>query len=47
MTEDSKLRPHQYSWTPAEAAAGPDDTGDLVRQLLAIGGLGVGGSGPS
>jgi hypothetical protein len=31
-----------YSWTPAEAAGQADDTGDLVRQLLAIGGLGGG-----
>ncbi len=28
-----------YSWTPAERAADPDETGDLVRQLLLIGGL--------
>lgn len=30
-----------YSWTPAGQAAEPDDTGDLVRQLLLIGGLPV------
>ena len=34
------------SWTPAEAARRADDTGDLVRQLLAIGGLGVEGTRP-
>jgi len=28
-----------YSWTPADDAAGADDTGDLVKQLLRIGGL--------
>lgn len=32
-----------YSWTPAERAADPDETGDLVRQLLLIGGLPPGG----
>jgi hypothetical protein len=36
-----RLEP-DYSWTPAEGAARPDDTGELVRQLLAIGGLGIG-----
>ena len=36
-----RLEP-DYSWTPAEGAARPDDTGELVRQLLAIGGLGRG-----
>ncbi|WP_295428074.1 DUF2452 domain-containing protein [uncultured Thiodictyon sp.] len=33
-----------WSWTPAEAAAGPDDTADLVNQLLRDGGLMAGGS---
>lgn len=28
-----------YSWTPAERACEPDDTGELVSQLLRIGGL--------
>lgn len=28
-----------YSWTPAERAGQPDDTGALVDQLLRIGGL--------
>jgi hypothetical protein len=28
-----------YSWTPAEKARGADDTGELVNQLLRIGGL--------
>lgn len=28
-----------YSWTPADEAAAPDETGDLVAQLLRIGGL--------
>jgi hypothetical protein len=28
-----------YSWTPAECADQADDTGDLVNQLLRIGGL--------
>jgi len=28
-----------YSWTRADAAEGADDTGELVRQLLAVGGL--------
>lgn len=28
-----------YSWTPAEQASQPDDTGVLVDQLLRIGGL--------
>jgi len=28
-----------YSWTPADRADQPDDTGDLVNQLLRIGGL--------
>ena len=32
-----------YSWTPAQGAAGPEDTGDLVNQLLRIGGLMAGG----
>ena len=36
-----RLEP-DYSWTPAEGAARPDDTGELVRQLLGIGGLGRG-----
>ncbi len=28
-----------YSWTPADEAAAPDETGDLVAQLLCIGGF--------
>lgn len=28
-----------YSWTPADSAPQPDDTGDLVGQLLRIGGI--------
>jgi len=28
-----------YSWTPADKADAPDETGDLVAQLLRIGGL--------
>jgi hypothetical protein len=35
-----RLEP-DYSWTPAEAAGRADDTRDLVRQLLAIGGVGA------
>jgi hypothetical protein len=34
-----------YSWTPAERADRPDDTGELVAQLLRIGGLSAGGEG--
>ena len=30
-----------YSWTPAEQGGSVDDTGDLVAQLLQIGGLGA------
>jgi len=33
-----------WSWTPAEGAAEPDDTADLVNQLLRGGGLMGGGS---
>ena len=32
-----------WSWTPAATDDGRDDTGGLVRQLLAIGGLGAEG----
>jgi hypothetical protein len=32
-----------YSWTPAETPETADDTGDLVKQLLRIGGLPPGG----
>ncbi|WP_295445698.1 DUF2452 domain-containing protein [uncultured Thiodictyon sp.] len=32
-----------YSWTPADGAGRADDTGDLVSQLLRIGGLTAGG----
>lgn len=28
-----------YSWTPADLGTEPDDTGELVRELLRIGGL--------
>jgi hypothetical protein len=33
-----RLEP-DYAWTPADAADANDDTGDLVKQLLRIGGL--------
>ena len=38
-----RLEP-DYSWTPADGAARPDDTGDMVRLLLAIGGGGEAGA---
>jgi hypothetical protein len=34
-----------YSWTPADRADRPDDTGELVTQLLRIGGLASRGEG--
>jgi hypothetical protein len=34
-----------YSWTPADRADQPDDTGELVTQLLRIGGLASRGEG--
>ena len=38
-----RLEP-DYAWTPADAADVTDDTGDLVKQLLRIGGLPPGAS---
>jgi len=34
-----------YSWTPAEQLDQPDDTGQIVQQLLRIGGLAAGEAG--
>jgi hypothetical protein len=39
-----RLEP-DYSWTPEQGASQTGDTGELVRQLLAIGGVGTGEGG--